>query len=481
MKKVNKIFVSGNFNIIHPGHLRILKFAKDHGKKLIVGVESDKLAGDSVRINENLRLDSIKSLEYVDEALIIYDSIEKSLVKYKPDIVVKGKEHEFKFNIEEKIIKKFGGKLLFSSGESNLTSFDFINEEINHRNNELFFPKAYISNHNIRLDRLKKIISNFNNLKVLVIGDIIIDEYIESLPIGMSHEDPALVISPQSKKSFLGGAGIVAAHGSKLGSSINLISMIGKDTPGEFAKQILVKYGVNTELFEDDNRPTSLKQRYKYANKTLIRINHLQNLSISIKLQNKIISKFKKIIKDVDALILSDFNYGLLPSRLIDLLIKEARIKKIFISADSQSSSQIGDIGRFKKVDLITPTEREARLSLKNNEDGLIILSDKIQKLTKSKHVILKLNQQGVLINSYRNKLIPTSKLEALNLNPIDVAGAGDSLLVAATLALCSGGNIYESTYIGSIAAALQVGQSGNLPLKQKSLMKELELCKHLF
>jgi bifunctional ADP-heptose synthase (sugar kinase/adenylyltransferase) len=93
----------------------------------------------------------------------------------------------------------------------------------------------------------------------------------------------------------------------------------------------------------------------------------------------------------------------------------------------------------------------------------------------------LKLNQQGILINSYKNKKIPTSKLEALNSNPIDVAGAGDSLLIATTLALCSGGNIYESSYIGSIAAALQVGQTGNLPLKKKSLLKEIEECKHLF
>ena len=297
----------------------------------------------------------------------------------------------------------------------------------------------------------------------------------------MSHEDPALVISPQSSKSFIGGAGIVAAHGSTLGANVKLLSMIGKDHSGEFAKNILNKYGVETYLFEDENRPTSLKKRYKNASKTLIRINQLQDLSVNIKLQDKIFKQFQKLIKNIDGIIFSDFNYGFLPSRLVEKCIQIARKKGIFISADSQSSSQIGDIGRFKNVNLITPTEREARLSIKNHEDGLIILSDKLQKNTKSQHVILKLNQQGILINSYKNKKIPTSKLEALNSNPIDVAGAGDSLLIATTLALCSGGNIYESSYIGSIAAALQVGQTGNLPLKKKSLLKEIEECKHLF
>ena len=230
-----------------------------------------------------------------------------------------------------------------------------------------------------------------------------------------------------------------------------------------------------------ESRPSSLKQRYKSENKTLIRINHLQDSSINIKLQDKVFKKFEKLISQMDALIFSDFNYGFLPSRLIDLCISKAKAKNIFISADSQSSSQIGDIGRFKKIDLITPTEREARLSLKNNEDGLIVLSDKIQKLTRAKHVLLKLNQQGLLINNYKNKKMPTSKLEALNSNPIDVAGAGDSLLMATTLSLCSGGNIYESSYIGSIAAALQISQTGNLPLKQRTLLNEINRCKHLF
>ena len=152
MRKSKKIFISGNFNIIHPGHLRILKFAKDHGKKLIVGVECDKLAGSAVKISQELRLESIQSLEYVDEAFIINESIEKEILKHKPDIVVKGKEHEFKFNVEEKVVKKYGGKLLFSSGESNLTSFDFINDEIKFNASEFFFLnrifQIIVLNHN---------------------------------------------------------------------------------------------------------------------------------------------------------------------------------------------------------------------------------------------------------------------------------------------------------------------------------------------
>jgi len=481
MRKVKKIFISGNFNIIHPGHLRILKFAKDHGEKLIVGVMSDKLANNNVKINEKLRLESIKSINYVDDAFIIKKSIKKTLEELRPDIVVKGKEHEFQHNIEDSILTKFGSKILFSSGESNLTSFDLISNEIDDKKSIYYFPKNYITNHNIKYENLYKIIKKFSKVKILVIGDLIIDQYIDSLAIGMSHEDPALVISPQSQVDFIGGSAIVAAHGAGLGAKVKYVSMIGKDTAGKFAKKTLHKYGVDAHLFEENDRSTSIKQRYKTQNKTLIRINKLQDLSISVKLQDEVIKLFEKLLHNQDAVIFSDFNYGFLPSRMVEILIKKIKKKKIFIAADSQSSSQIGDINKFKNIDLITPTEREARIALRNNEDGLIILANKIRNLTKSKHVILKLNQQGIIINNYKNKSMPTSKLAALNMNPIDVAGAGDSLLTTTILALCAGGNIYESSYLSSIAAAMQLANIGNIPLQQKKLISELVKCKHLF
>lgn len=481
MKKVKKIFISGNFNIIHPGHLRIIKFAKDHGEKLIVGINSDLIAGSNVKINEKLRLESIKNLNYVDEAFIIKKNLKKTLMEIKPNIVVKGKEHEFFYNVEENILSKFNGKILFSSGESNLNSFDLINNEIDNNKSIFYFPKNYIDNHNIKYSKLENIIKKFSKVKILVIGDLIVDQYIETIPIGMSHEDPALVISPQSQIDFIGGSAIVAAHGSGLGAQVKYISMIGKDAEGRFANKELKKYGVDAHLFEENDRSTSVKQRYKSQNKTLIRINRLQDLSINIKLQDKVIKLFEKLLLNQDAVIFSDFNYGFLPSRMVEILIKKIKKKKIFIAADSQSSSQIGDINKFKNIDLITPTEREARIALRNNEDGLIILANKIRDLTKSKHVILKLNQQGIIINNYKNISMPTSKLPALNLNPKDVAGAGDSLLTTTILALCAGGNIYEASYISSIAAAMQLTNIGNIPLQQKDLNIELLKCKHLF
>ena len=126
MKKT--IFISGNFNILHPGHLRLIKFARELGDRLIVGVISDKLGGDVIHIPEQLRLEGISSISLVDEAILINDPLDILIENLKPDFVVKGKEHEDRFNLELEAVESYGGKLIFSSGEASFSSLDLINK-----------------------------------------------------------------------------------------------------------------------------------------------------------------------------------------------------------------------------------------------------------------------------------------------------------------------------------------------------------------
>ena len=145
------------------------------------------------------------------------------------------------------------------------------------------------------------------------------------------------------------------------------------------------------------------------------------------------------------------------------------------IAADSQASSQMGDISRFHDMDLITPTEREARMSLNNYEDGLIELANKFRKKSNCNNLLLKLGEEGLLIHGPSDEDWLTDRLSALNEFPRDVAGAGDSLLIASSLALVCGGNIWEASLLGSLAAAIQVGRVGNTPLTIKELISELK------
>lgn len=475
MKKT--VFVSGVFNILHPGHLRLLSFARESGDRLIVGVESDRIAKNAAHITQQLRLEGLQSLSLVDEAIIVDEPIEELILRLRPDIVVKGKEHELLNNSEFAAIQEYGGSLIFSSGEAIFSSLDLIRKEFKEFDSRtISLPKEYLARHHINKARLVGLLESFPRLKICVVGDLIVDEYITCQPLGMSQEDPTIVVTPVDSIRFIGGAGIVAAHAAGLGASVEFYAVSGNDASREYALECLSAAKVNARLLIDDTRPTTLKQRYRSHGKSLFRVSHLHQGGISIKLQKQMIELIEKSIKEVDLLVFSDFNYGSLPQSLVEQIISIAKSHGVMLVADSQSSSQTGDIGRFKGMDLITPTEREARISTRNREDGLVVLAEKIRQQAIALNVLLKLGEEGVLIhagNSKENDWL-TDRIDALNSAPKDVAGAGDSLLIASAMTLASGGNIWEAACLGSLAAAVQVGRVGNTPIRAEELMQEL-------
>ena len=472
----NVVLVTGNFNVLHPGHIRLLKFAKSFADKLIVGVFSDDLAGNAVDVIEEFRLEAVKSINLVDQALLICNPLDEFIKEHKPDIIVKGKEYEDKFNPEFEILQSYGGRLIFSSGEmgisSKYTNEGYINVPLSTKN----ILKSFMERHAITSQRLIDILNNFSHKKICVIGDIIIDEYIDCFALGMSQEEPTLVVSPQEKRQFLGGAGIVASHASQLGAKVTFLSVTGQDQARNFAASILEKYGVNYSFVVDSARPTTVKQRFRNQGRSLLRVSTLSQQAIASTLQSILLSEFKKAASQFDLIIFSDFNYGCLPQALVEKIISICKEKNILIASDSQSSSQFGDISRFKGSDLITPTEREARLAMQNYDDGLVVLADKLMVKAEAKFTLLKLGGEGMICQlKDTNKNMPhTERLEALNPQPVDVSGAGDSVLTTSALALASGASLIEASLLGNIAAFIQVGRVGNIPLTKPDLASVL-------
>ena len=475
--KSNVVFVSGHFNVIHPGHLRLLRFAKECGGRLIVAVESDRIAGNAAHVHEQLRLEGVQSNSWVDDAFIIDEPVQAVIARLRPDIVVKGKEHELRLNSELEVLDQYGGKLLFSSGETIFSSLDLIRKEFRDLDSRsISIPQEYLKRHHIEPKRLIELVKCFSKLKVCVVGDLIIDEYITCQPLGMSQEDPTVVVTPIDSTRFIGGAGIVAAHAAGLGASVHYVAVSGDDATRDFALAELASAGVTVRLLVDDSRPTTLKQRYRCKGKSMLRVSHLHQGAISVALQKQMLEELEQAMDGADLLVFSDFNYGCLPQPLVDEMIALAKSRGVMLAADSQSSSQVGDISRFKGMDLLTPTEREARISTRNREDGLVILAEELRQQAKAYNILLKLGEEGLLIHASNGNVDSwlTDRVDALNDSPKDVAGAGDSLLITSAMTLASGGNIWEAACLGSLAAALQVGRVGNTPLRTEEFMREL-------
>lgn len=471
------VLVSGHFNVIHPGHLRLLRYAKEFGGRLIVAVESDRIAGDAAHVPEQLRLEGVQSNSWVDEAFIVDEPVTTVIARLRPDIVVKGKEHELRLNPELAVLEQYGGRLLFSSGETIFSSLDLIRKEFRELDpRSISLPHEYLIRHRIEPAKLTDLLQHFSRLKVCVVGDLIIDEYITCQPLGMSQEDPTIVVTPIDSTRFIGGAGIVAAHAAGLGASVQYFSVTGNDVVRDFALEGLAAVGVNARLLVDDSRPTTLKQRFRSKGKSLLRVSHLHQGAISVALQQQMLSELEQAMVGADLLVLSDFNYGCLPQPLVEQIISIAKSRGVMLAADSQSSSQVGDISRFKGMDLLTPTEREARISTRNREDGLVILAEQLRQQASAHNILLKLGEEGLLIHAGNGRGDDwlTDRVDALNSAPKDVAGAGDSLLITSAMALASGGSIWEAACLGSLAAAVQVGRVGNTPLRTEELVREL-------
>ena len=370
-KKGKKIaFVSGNFNVVHPVHIRLLNFAAECADYLVVGVNPN--GHPNTFFPEELRLEGVKAIGLVDFALILPTSVQEFIACLKPEIVVKGKEHESLVNEEQAIVEDYGGKLIFTSGE---IWFSYLN----HLKNELKKvtlpsiekPTAYLQRHSTDIKKLSAIINRFSDLYVVVLGDLIIDEYIFCDPLGMSQEDPTIVVTPIKRDLFVGGAGIVAAHSKSLGAKVNYFSVVGNDATADYARQKLSGYGVDACLLVDESRPTTLKQRYRTQGKTLLRVSELRQHSISQELQAQMKTEIFKVLVHSNLLVFSDFSYGCLSQPLVDEIIEFCMQHGIPMVADSQSSSQMGDIGRFNNMLLITPTEREARLAIRDTHSEI--------------------------------------------------------------------------------------------------------------
>ena len=452
--------ISGKFKILHLGHLRLFKTAASLADNLIIAIDNSGLSKEEL----NWRIKLISNIDLVHKVIEFNGDVESLIKKLKPDYVVKGSEFSRIHNLEESILSEYGGKLIFSSG--NYEYFES-KSEFNHFET-IGQDNDFLKRNNISRESIQEVVNKFVNLRVCVIGDLIIDKYIDCKAIGMSQEYPEVVFTSLSAENFIGGAGVVAQHCNALGAQTDFFTILGDDEMGKWVNGKFLETSINANLFTDATRKTTIKTRYKYGPQNLFRLSEFTNDTINLDIENKIINEFEKRSKDYDLLIFSDFSYGLLSPELVSKIIKICKANKVFIAADSQSSSQIGDLSKFSNIDLVTPTEREARVELKDETSGLAVLLEKLQSKIHYGNVILKLAGDGVLINSLQNRLedfLNIDQVLALNRSPVNVSGAGDALLASSSMALALGANIYVSSYIGSLAAALHIAVESNKPI----------------
>ncbi len=480
-RKQKVIMCHGVFDIVHPGHIRHLIYAKGKADILVVSITADRhIAKDVYRphVPQDLRAVNLAAFEFVDYVIIDKnDAPLENLKIIKPDFYAKGFEYHAdgyppKTQAEIDLLQSYGGEIIFTPGDIVYSSSKLISSYEPKLSMEKL--QVLLNYKNLSIDTLKKTVSNLSGKTLHIVGDTIVDSFTRCKMIGSQGKTPTISALFQEKQDFTGGAAIVAKHCKAAGAKVHFSTLLGDDGLKDFVLDDLKHFDIHVRPHIDKKRPTVNKNAIVVDDYRLLKVDTLDNASIN----DDVLDDFTDAIQSVpsDAVIFSDFRHGIFNKNTIPALCK-AIPTGMFKVADSQVASRWGNITEFQGFDLITPNEKEARFSLADQDSGIRPLAANLYDKARCKFLILKLGERGVLtcLNDDHESLDSFFALDSFVDDLKDPVGAGDALLAYATLTMLHTSCEMQSTIIGTIAASCECERDGNIPIYPDDVLEKLE------
>ena len=472
--------VHGVFDFFHYGHLLHIEKAKSLCDILVVSITSDKFIKKGIGrpfYNNFQRKKILSSLIQINYLYVSESESSVELInKLKPDIYFKGNDYKNNLNDitgmikkEKDLVNKNGGKVIITD-ELTFSSSTLLNKygETFNNNQKLFIKKI---KNKYSFDQIKKIVESFSDLKVLVIGEAIIDEYTFCEALGKSGKEPVLIFKKLNTERYLGGILAIARHLASFCKEIRILSMVG-DTDTK-KKEIMNKLEKNIKcsFYVKKNSPTILKKRYidKIDMRKVFGAYSINDTRISQKEENKMLNAFKINQKIYDLIIVADYGHGMITPKIAKYISKN----KKFVSLNTQiNSTNIGlrSLSKFKKIKNLVINASELRYEMNNNDLDIIYLAKKFIKKIKCDQLCVTEGKKGAFII---NKKLNVFKCPAFLNKPKDKVGAGDAYLSLISLCQFKKVDINLANFIASLGAAKSADTIGN-----KSPIEKIEILK---
>ena len=341
------------------------------------------------------------------------------------------------------------------------------------------FNDLFKTNFNYKNLKNKTILNTLNSIKkkhpknVLIIGDSIIDRYVYCSPLGISSESSLVVYNEIQQEDFIGGAAIVALNLKKLGMNCTYLSLTGDDDLSTYLGQQLSNNNINHMLYRSKFMNTILKKRFIYENQKIFRLSNISSFSYEQNIEESIIKYLSKNIDKFDALVVSDFSYGMISSKIQKKLNLFAKNNSLLTFLDLQCSSQTGDISLYKNFNYIFPTEKEARIAINDHNMNIESVAQKLITKCKPNNLIFKLAERGFLLYEINgDRYLKRTYYPTYNDKPVDVAGAGDCLLSTFVAMILYGLKSDVAATIGAIASGYKISLIGNQPIGLNDLQR---------
>lgn len=471
----NKIILChGVFDLIHPGHILHFEEAKSLGEVLVVSITSENYVRKGPGrpyFNDELRLKFLSALECIDYVLLSEGyTVDDIIEVVEPDLYVKGQEYANaedditgKISEEAELVQKHGGELYYTQGEV-FSSTKLLNNEFSLMTDEVKnFMLDFKTRHT--MDDIKNYVSKMESLKVLVVGDVIIDDYVFCNIQGLMSKDMGYSARYIRSEQYLGGSLAIARHIASFTDNVTINSVVGTEKSihsrllNDLSRKMLVDVECSSK-FE-----TIVKKRYITQNEKreevdkIFVINNLPNpMAIDEETMARFSSKLKQRVKEYDLVVLCDFGHGLITQGVMDIIEQNAK----FLALNCQTnSSNYGTnlITKYKRAETFSLDEKELKLAFSNYSSQKSEV-ETLQLLAKH------LNGNGCLTQGAKGAMaIDNGKVTAcpaFTLKVKDTIGAGDAFFSLTSLCAAIGAAPVVGVFMGNIAGALAANIVGN-------------------
>ena len=315
-------------------------------------------------------------------------------------------------------------------------------------------------------------VSDFAGKRILVFGDMMLDEFIWGRVRRISPEAPVPIVEVERHTLALGGAGNVVSNLVALGAVVTPLGVVGDDMSAHQLRTAFDQIGVSTDsLVIDSSRPTTLKSRIIAHNQQVVRADRESRSAIDEQIQDKIVERFSLEIESADAIVVSDYNKGLLVPSVLSRALLAARERGLTVCLDPK----LRNFAYYEPVTVITPNNQEAATAAGidiEDEQSLIEAGRRILDSIECQGVLVTRGEEGMTLFTEGGEVthIPTVAREVY-----DVTGAGDTVIATLALALASGARLAEGAILANHAAGVVVGKVGTATVSREELMATFE------
>ena len=467
-KKV--VLCHGVFDPLHIGHIRHFEQAKKLGDILVVTVTPDRFVNKGPHrpaFTEGLRVEAIAALNCVDYAAVNrWPTADETIRLIRPDYYVKGSDYQSDekdrtggITSERAAVDAVGGQLAFTS-DITFSASNLVNQHLP------VFPlevSKYLANFTNRYssDDVLGYLDRASSLKVLVVGETIIDEYVYCQTLGKSGKEPVLATRHLSSEKFAGGIVAVANHVSGFSEQVGLLTFLGgANSQEKFVRGKLASNVDGTFLYMDGDAPTIVKRRFveSYPFQKLFELYEMEEDSDSPTQTQALCSRLEELLPEYDLTIVTDYGHAMLGPEAVEVLCSRANFLAVNTQANAGNRG-FNTISKYRHADYICLSEAELRLEARSRvKDVKDIIREVSERLSCSQMVVTQ-GQHGSLCYSRQDGFFD---VPALAIGVVDRIGAGDAVLSLTALCAAQGAPIEVSGFIGNVAGSQAVASVGH-------------------